>query len=50
MDQLLETLIILIVTALALAFLAKRFFLKGKQGNCSGGCNCPKPELPKRPK
>lgn len=50
MEQLLEILIILGAVAIAIAFLARRFLFKGKQGNCSGTCKCAKPDLPKLPR
>ncbi|MGY8696385.1 MAG: FeoB-associated Cys-rich membrane protein [Verrucomicrobiia bacterium] len=50
MEQYLEILVILGIVAVAVAFLAKRFVFKKKQGGCSSGCNCPKPDLPKNPR
>jgi hypothetical protein len=47
MLQILETVIILLVVALATAWLAKRFLLKGKRGcGDTASCKCPKPTLP----
>ncbi len=47
MEQILETAVILIVVATAVAWLAKRFLFKEKQG-CGGTatCKCAKPALP----
>ncbi len=47
MEQILETAIILAAIALAVAWLAKRFLFKEKQG-CGGTtpCKCAKPILP----
>jgi hypothetical protein len=45
MNAPLQTILALVVVAIAATWLVARAFVKRKQPGCGGGCGCPSPEL-----